>query len=79
MAQPTLITASEVADRCGIDRSTLTRWIKDGIARPAQKLPGHTGAFLFDASEADRLLPIANERFEQRISKARRSRSGVSA
>lgn len=39
----------------GIDRSTLSRWIKDGTAVPAMRLPGKTGAYLFTLDEVERL------------------------
>lgn len=47
--------AAEACKRIGIDRSTLSRWVKDGTAAPAMRLPGKTGAFLFTDEEIDRL------------------------
>lgn len=32
----------------GLDRSTLTRWVKDGKIQPAMTVPGYKGAYLFD-------------------------------
>jgi excisionase family DNA binding protein len=49
------ITASEAADRLGVDRSTLTRWVQAGRITPAYKAPGVRGAFLFDAAHVDSL------------------------
>jgi predicted site-specific integrase-resolvase len=43
-----LIGSAEVCEWAGIDRSTLSRHIADGKLVPATKLPGRTGAFLFD-------------------------------
>lgn len=45
----------EACKRIGIDRSTLSRWVKDGTAVPAMRLPGKTGAFLFTDAEIQRL------------------------
>lgn len=39
----------------GIDRSTLTRWVRSGRIEPTGKLPGRTGAFLFTRAEVDRV------------------------
>ena len=55
---PNLIGTLETCRRIGIDRSTLSRWIKDGTARPAMQLPGKTGAYLFTVEEADRLAEM---------------------
>lgn len=57
-----LIGSIDVCKRVGIDRSTLSRWIKDGTAVPAGRLPGVTGAYLFTAAEADRLAAWYVER-----------------
>jgi excisionase family DNA binding protein len=53
-----LLGSAEVCDALDIDRSTLSRWIKDGTAVPAMRLPGKTGAYLFSRDELDRLLDI---------------------
>jgi predicted site-specific integrase-resolvase len=56
MAQtPDLRSSGEACAVIGIDRSTLSRWIKDGTARPAMQLPGKTGAYLFTPAEIKRL------------------------
>ena len=52
---PNLLGSIEVCEQVGIDRSTLSRWIKDGTAVPAMRLPGKTGAYLFTPAEAERL------------------------
>lgn len=39
----------------GIDRSTLSRWVKAGRIHPLRQMPGQTGAFLFDAAEVARV------------------------
>jgi excisionase family DNA binding protein len=45
---PDLITSSEVCDLLSIDRSTLSRWVKEGRITPVMKLPGLRGGFVFD-------------------------------
>ena len=51
-----LLTAAEVCRFLQIDRSTLIRWVDAGKVKAAQKLPGQTGAYLFDPAEIARLL-----------------------
>lgn len=53
---PELVASVDVCKRLGIDRSTLSRWVKDGTAVPAMRLPGKRGAFLFAPAEVDRLV-----------------------
>lgn len=43
-----LIGSAEVCDLLKIDRSTLTRWVKDGRLTPVTKLPGLRGGYIFD-------------------------------
>jgi excisionase family DNA binding protein len=52
---PTLLSTVQACERIRIDRSTLSRWIKDGTAQPAMRLPGKTGAYLFTEAEVERL------------------------
>ena len=47
------LTANESAERAGVSRRTITRWIESGRLTPATKLPGDTGAMLFDPSDVD--------------------------
>lgn len=47
---PPLSTA-EAAERAGIDRSTLTRWVASGRITPAFRTPG--GALFFHAADID--------------------------
>lgn len=48
--QTTFLTAAEVADKFGCDTSTVRRMVQDGRLT-ATKLPGKTGALLFDADD----------------------------
>ena len=43
-----LLGSDEVCRLYDIDRSTLNRWIKSGRIVPVAKLPGRTGAYVFD-------------------------------
>lgn len=38
------------------------RWVKRGIARPAMKLPGPNGAYLFERDEIKRLRVLRGDR-----------------
>jgi excisionase family DNA binding protein len=42
-----LIGTSAVCELLGVDRSTVKRWVDRGRLKPAGKLPGPTGAYLF--------------------------------
>ena len=56
MATPDLIGTTEAAERCGVDRTTFFRWVQLGHIRPVQKLPGRTGALLFNPADVDALI-----------------------
>ncbi|AYN55958.1 DNA binding protein [Arthrobacter phage Noely] len=48
-----LIGAQEACALLGIDRSTLTRWIQSGSARPLAQLDGPGGAYVFDRTDVE--------------------------
>jgi predicted site-specific integrase-resolvase len=51
-----LVTSAATCERLGnIDRSTLTRWVAAGRIKPAMKLPGLRGAYLFEPAEVQRV------------------------
>jgi excisionase family DNA binding protein len=50
-----LLSTTQVCERLGIDRSTLTRWVGAGRIAAAHKLPGRSGAYLFDPAEVERV------------------------
>lgn len=52
----TLISAAEAAALLGIDRSTLTRWVKAGRVEAAHKNPHQNGALLFELATVEALL-----------------------
>lgn len=45
----------EAAERIGVERSTLSRWVASGRIVPLHKLPGRTGVVLFDPAEVERV------------------------
>ncbi len=53
------LTVAQVADRLGRGRSTVLRLVTSGTLHPTQKLPGKTGAYLFDADEVDQIAETA--------------------
>jgi len=61
-SSPDYLGTVQVCELAGFDRSTLSRWIKDGTAKPAMQLPGKNGAFLFTREEAERLAALFIER-----------------
>ena len=42
------LTAAQVAETLKVDRRTVTRWAESGRLTVALRLPGETGALLFD-------------------------------
>lgn len=54
MTLTTLRTASEAAARLKITRAGVLRAVERDRLKPAGKLPGRTGAYLFDERELDR-------------------------
>lgn len=63
MSKPDLIGSSTVCQILGIERSTLIRWVQLKQIRPATKLPGPNGAYLYRRSEVERLAErLAAER-----------------
>lgn len=47
------LSSSEVAARLGIDKSTLSRWVKAGRIKPVYTAPG--GAQIFTVAEVERV------------------------
>ncbi len=56
MATGDLIGTTEAAQRCGVDRTTFFRWVQLGKITCAVKIPGRTGAMLFDPADVDALV-----------------------
>jgi excisionase family DNA binding protein len=55
MTEAQLIGSAEACGILGIDRGTLVRWIASGRIRTVHKLPGQTGAYIFDLAEVERV------------------------
>jgi predicted site-specific integrase-resolvase len=56
MGNPDLIGSAEACSILGdIDRGTLVRWIAAGKIAYVTKLPGGTGAYVFDRAEVERV------------------------
>ena len=52
------LSTTEVAAELGVDRSVVVRRVKAGQLTPVQKLPGHTGAYLFDRAAIEALVAV---------------------
>ncbi|MGQ4544404.1 helix-turn-helix domain-containing protein [Dermabacteraceae bacterium P13088] len=77
MSETLVISTAEVARRLHVAPSTVTKRVERGLLRPARKLPGRTGAYLFDAAEIERLA--ARERHEKRRAALTRKKQGAAA
>ena len=53
------LTTAQVADTANRSIRTVSRWIKDGRLRPSLKIPGRTGAYLFDPEHVAEVLEQA--------------------
>lgn len=53
------LTTAQVAVIGGVSVRKVHRMVQAGKLKPAQQLPGHTGAFLFRPSEVRRAFPDA--------------------
>ncbi|MGQ4531988.1 helix-turn-helix domain-containing protein [Dermabacteraceae bacterium P13138] len=71
------LTSAEAAAVLHIARSTLHQRVQSGRLRPSDRLPGHTGAYLFDAAEIERIA--AHERHEKRRAALTRKKQGAAA
>ena len=72
-AQPALIGTREAAEILGVPRTTLASRLAAGTIAPAIKLPGRTGAFLFDRSYIEQIAA------EERNAAQRRSALAAAA
>lgn len=57
-----LLTAAETAQRLNVDRSVVLKLANSGRLPVAMKLPGRTGAYLFDPADVDAHIAARNER-----------------
>lgn len=56
-----LLSTVETADLIGVERSTISKMVREGRLTPAAKLPGPTGAFVFTRGEAERAATVYQE------------------
>jgi excisionase family DNA binding protein len=56
MTELQLLSTSEAADYAGVSVATVTRWVHAGTLKPAGKVPGLRGAFMFTKEDVDALL-----------------------
>lgn len=55
MVKVDMIGVTEAAQRAAVHRNTIYRWVEDGTLKPAMKLPGVTGVFMFNGRDVDKL------------------------
>lgn len=55
MSTRTLLATREAAERLGVDRRRIVRMVQSGTLTPVLKMPGETGAYLFDPADVERL------------------------
>lgn len=56
MSNPRLaITSDEAATLLGVDRRSVVRFVDRGELTPSLKLPGRTGAYLFERADVEQL------------------------
>lgn len=56
-----LIPTAQVAEILRVDVRTVHRMADDGRLAPAAKVPGRTGAYLFDRADVETVLRAARE------------------
>ena len=57
--KPELVGVTEVAAILGKSRATIKRWALHGTLPPVIKMPGETGAYLFDRAVVEALAEDA--------------------
>ena len=53
------LTAGQAAERAGVSRKTIQRWMASGRIASALQLPGRTGAHLFRPADVDAAMAKA--------------------
>jgi predicted site-specific integrase-resolvase len=51
-----MLGITDIANRLGVDRTTVFRWVQVGKLHAAHKMPGQTGALLFTEEEYERFV-----------------------
>lgn len=62
-----LITTAQAAEKVGVSVRTVIRWVEAGDLAAAQKLPGATGAYLFDEDAVDDFIAKNTETTVRRV------------
>ena len=62
---PMHITSRQVAETRGVSHSTVMRMVRAGEMMPLEKLPGTTGAYLFDSAEVERAFKERKRRLAE--------------
>lgn len=65
MSAPRYVRSGEAAKHLGVSRSTLHRWVDEGLITPAFRTPKR-GDMRWDLEDLDRQLREARQRGEQR-------------
>jgi hypothetical protein len=65
-----LLTSAQVAERLSRDIRTVHRMVDDGRIEAATKLPGETGAYLFEPAEVDRVAAELAAELRARLASA---------
>ncbi len=52
------LTTAQVAELAHRTVTTVNRWAAEGRLKPAHKLPGDTGAYLYARTDVDALLAV---------------------
>lgn len=58
---PELVTTTQVAERLGLTPITILRAVQAGVIKPAQRLPGTKGVWLFHPDEVERYVKLREE------------------
>jgi DNA-binding transcriptional MerR regulator len=68
---PDRLTTAQTAQRLGCAPRTVTRWVEAGLLQAADKFPGETGGYLFDADEVERRASVLAAEMERDLAKLR--------
>lgn len=56
------MTSRQVVERLGVSHRTLMRMVHADEIKPIEKVPGRTGAYIFDSDEIERVFNILTQR-----------------
>lgn len=55
------MTSRQVVERLGVSHRTLMRMVHADEIKPIEKVPGRTGAYIFDSDEVERVFTIREQ------------------